>query len=229
MPGWGILELVLGVLLILVMVTVLAVGLLIVRRPGVIPDAELRIVLQSLLGLATEAVLVVPVWLFAVARGKGGWAAVGFRRVGLLLGLMLPLAYLIVAFAGEGIWGTVIHFMNWPTQQSMENIFGGSTLGTVIGFLAISIVGPIAEETFFRGFIIGGLRRRFGTIGALLISALFFTLPHPPVTIYPIIFLLGTLLGLLYIQTKSLWPGILLHSLFNTVAFVAQFYINPSP
>ena len=103
-PGWGILELVLGVLLILVMVTVLAVGLLIVRRPGVIPDAELRIVLQSLLGLATEAVLVVPVWLFAVARGKGGWAAVGFRRVGLLLGLMLPLAYLIVAFAGEGIW-----------------------------------------------------------------------------------------------------------------------------
>ena len=125
------------------------------------------------------------------------------------------------------VWGAVIQFMKWDSQQSIEKIFGDGVFGVVFGFVTAVIVAPIAEETFFRGFVIGGLRRRFGTAAAVLLSALLFTLPHPPVTIYPIIFLLGILLALLYVQTKSLWPGILLHALFNGVAFVAQFFIHP--
>jgi membrane protease YdiL (CAAX protease family) len=207
-------------------VGVLALAAFTVQRLALNPAADVRVLLQSLSALAIEGLLVAPVWVLAVLRKKGGWSAVGFRRFNPLLGFTLPLAYLIVAFIGEGLWGAVIHLMNWPTQRSMEPIFGGNPAGIAIGFVAIAIVGPIAEETFFRGFIIGGLRRRFGTIGALLISALFFSLLHPPYTIFPIIVLLGTLLGLLYLQTGSLWPGILMHGLFNCVAFIAQFALN---
>ena len=225
-PAWGIVDLLLGILLYLVPVGMLAVAAYIVQRLALNPAADVRVVLQSLSALAIEGLLVLPVWVLAVLRKRGGWAAVGFRRFVPLLGLTLPLAYLIVAFIGEGLWGAVIFTMKWPTQRSMEPIFGGNPLGIAIGFVAISIVGPVAEETFFRGFVIGGLRRRFGAIGALLLSALFFSLLHPPYTIFPIIFLLGALLGLLYLQTGSLWPGILMHGLFNTVAFIAQFALS---
>jgi uncharacterized protein len=225
-PSWGIVDIILGVLLYLIPVGVLAVAAYIVQRLALNPSADIRVVVQSLSALAIEGLLILPVWVLAVLRHKGGWAAVGFRRFSALLGLTLSFAYLFVAFIGEGIWGAVINFMNWPTQRSMEPIFGGNPLGIAIGFVAISIVGPIAEETFFRGFVIGGLRRRFGAIGALLISAAFFSLLHPPYTIFPIIFLLGTLLALLYLQTGSLWPGILMHGLFNTVAFIAQFVLT---
>jgi uncharacterized protein len=225
-PGWGIRDILLGILLYLLCIAALGALTLAPRLLRLELSADVRLPLQSLALLVFEGLLVMPVWMVVFLRRKAGWAEVGFRHFAPLVGCSLPLAYLFVAFAASAIWGVVIQAMHWPTQQSLEPIFGSNPVSIAIGFVAACIVAPLAEETFFRGFVIGGLRRRFGTIGALLISALFFSLLHPPFTILPIIFLLGSLLGLLYLQTGSLWPGILMHAAFNTLGFIAQFAIN---
>ncbi len=133
---------------------------------------------------------------------------------------------LMIAFAGLLLWGAVIQVMHWPTQPEIAPLLEGDALAIALGFVAAALVAPITEEAFFRGFIIGGLRKRFGAIASLLISAVFFALVHPPLTIFPVIFMLGLMLGALLLQTGSLWPAIFLHMAFNTLGFVGQLALS---
>jgi len=226
MPTWGLRELLFGIILYVVPLLIAAVfarvmnvgqlGILAANRP-----------LLTAIGLVIfEGLRIAPVGLLAVVKARGSWQAVGFRGFDARLGCVLPVVYLFIAFSLSAIWGLVIRLMGWPTQQTIAPLFGDDLAALLIGFAAACIVAPIAEETFFRGFIIGGLRKRFGAVGALLISAVFFALLHPPLTIFPVIGALGLLLGFLFLQTGSLWPGIFLHATFNTIGFLAQFAIK---
>jgi membrane protease YdiL (CAAX protease family) len=162
----------------------------------------------------------------AVVRARSTWHAVGLRSFDAALGCVLPFVYLVIAFGTSAVWGALLFKLNLPTQQEIGPLFGTNALAIALGYFGTAIVAPFAEETFFRGFVIGGLRRRFGAVGALLISAVFFALLHPPFTIFPVIFVLGLLLGLLFLQTGSLYPGILMHAMFNTVGFIAQVFVT---
>ncbi|MBI3733496.1 MAG: CPBP family intramembrane metalloprotease [Chloroflexi bacterium] len=222
-PTWGIADIFLGVALYaLPLLALIVLQFLGVRLRLPLPADALPVVQAALL-VVVEALLIVPVWLVAVVKARSTWQVVGFRRASILQGCGLPILYLFVALVAGGVWGAAIQVMNWPTQQEIVPLFENSPAAIALGFIGIVLAAPIGEEAFFRGFIIGGLRKRFGARGALLISAAGFALLHPPITIFPVIFVLGFLLGLLFLQTKSLWPGIFMHIFFNTLGFVGQY------
>ena len=225
-PTWGIRDILLGIVVYALPLLVLAFGARAVNaRPPDLPPDERGIV--TAVGLIVfEGLLLAPVWLLALVRARSDWRAVGFRGFDPALGCVLPFVYLFVAFLVSAAWGALLQFMNWPTQQEIGPLFGTDPLAIALGYVGTAIVAPIAEETFFRGFVIGGLRRRFGAAGALVLSAVFFALLHPPLTIFPVIFVLGLLLGLLFLQTGSLYPGMLMHAMFNTVGFLAQVFLS---
>lgn len=224
-PAWGIRELVFG------SATYVALAAMLVGLAGAavsvfaIP-ADARLYLSAAALLIGEALLLAPVALIVVVKARGSWSAVGFRRFDAPAGCALPVAYLFLAFCGSAAWGLVIRSMGWDTQAEIISRFKDNPILVALAFSAVSIVAPIAEEVFFRGFLIGGLRGRVGNVGALLISAAIFMLPHLPVSIYPAIFGLGLLLGLLFLQTGSLWPAIFMHAAFNTFGFLAQFAVS---
>jgi membrane protease YdiL (CAAX protease family) len=223
---WGLGDIVSGLVLFALLYIVPLAILAFVRSGSSLKleiPADIRPILASGGALLFEGSLVVPVWVMAILRRHATWPQVGFRSFQLVPGCALPITFLFLAFLASAAWGAVIQLMHWDTQVELTTVFGGSQLSIAIGFIAACIVAPIAEETFFRGFVMGGLRRRFGVIGALLLGAAFFAILHPPITIFPVIFALGLLLGLLFQTTGSLWPGILLHATFNTLGFVAQF------
>jgi membrane protease YdiL (CAAX protease family) len=98
---------------------------------------------------------------------------------------------------------------------------GGSIIVTIV---LVGILGPIAEEIFFRGFVLPGLIKRFGVGRSLLISSLVFSLFHiDPGAIVPT-FALGLALGWVYLKTGSIWPAIFAHGLHNTVAVLVAKY-----
>ena len=84
--------------------------------------------------------------------------------------------------------------------------------------IALAVVTPIAEEIFFRGFLLRGLVNRWGVAPGIIVAAVVFAGLHfqPPV-IVPV-FITGLLLGALYWQTGSLWPGIFVHAGQNLIA-----------
>jgi uncharacterized protein len=93
-----------------------------------------------------------------------------------------------------------------------------------VQILLIVIAAPVSEEVCFRGFLFGGLRERLPRLGAALISGLVFGGLHATtgVSAVPPLIVFGVILALLYEKTGSIWPGILLHMLNNSVALIGQ-------
>jgi membrane protease YdiL (CAAX protease family) len=92
-----------------------------------------------------------------------------------------------------------------------------------IGYLAIGILGPLAEELVFRGAILRTLLRMFSKRAhwaAIIISALIFGAVHGNLPQFVNATLLGLLIGWMYYRTDSIVPGVVLHWVNNTVAYV---------
>jgi membrane protease YdiL (CAAX protease family) len=92
-----------------------------------------------------------------------------------------------------------------------------------IALLLLSVEVPLAEETFFRGFVYGWMRRHLNVPAAAVLSGCFFAAAHvgwgtstEEILFLPLA-LLGVLLALLYEYSGSLLPGAIVHGLFNLV------------
>jgi membrane protease YdiL (CAAX protease family) len=95
----------------------------------------------------------------------------------------------------------------------------------IISFL-VSIIGPVAEEIFFRGFLYGALRKRLNMLWAVSLSALFFSFLHTNVIGFVPILMLGMFLAYLREKTGSLIPSITVHIIHNTALALAMFFIR---
>lgn len=103
--------------------------------------------------------------------------------------------------------------------QSSESI--ASATG-VVAFLSITLVGPIAEEMLFRGLIFTRLSRGLGITASVIASAVIFGIAHGNIvwTIYTAV--LGVILAVIYIYTRSIICPILVHSSFNLANYVVE-------
>ena len=91
------------------------------------------------------------------------------------------------------------------------------------GYVAIGILAPLAEEVVFRGAILRtllGIMSKKNHWVAIMISAAIFGVVHANLAQFVNALLMGLLLGWMYYRTKSLVPGILMHWVNNTMAYV---------
>ena len=85
-------------------------------------------------------------------------------------------------------------------------------------FLFLStIIGPIAEEIFFRGILYPLLKKRVGIIIAAIVSSLFFSTMHMNLGLFLGVFVLGLLFTYLYEKTGSILPGMFVHVMHNAL------------
>ena len=136
----------------------------------------------------------------------------GFKR-GLIWSISFGAGAAIVLFIIylAGIKISALFGMRLPTESSRLIAF----------LLAGLLVGPIAEEIFFRG-ILYGFFRKWGIPAAVILSTLLFVLPHShtsglaiPVTQ----FIGGILFAVAYEIEKNLLVPITIHSLGNLAIF----------
>lgn len=107
---------------------------------------------------------------------------------------------------------------NVTDASSMEDLFDSINRSTIIPqILTITIFAPIAEEALFRGYLYSALRTKLGCVSAAVLSASLFTLAHFHANPYTAghHFMLGIVTVYLFQKTKSIIPGILLHSFWN--------------
>ncbi len=82
---------------------------------------------------------------------------------------------------------------------------------------SVIAVAAGAEETLFRGLFLPALRPRFGTIGAVVLSAALFGAFHLDPAVALVASVAGLILGALAVRTRSMLPGIAFHGGFNAV------------
>jgi uncharacterized protein len=122
-------------------------------------------------------------------------------------------AYLLFAFVYSAL---IVE----PKQEDIADGFGPIP----VQILLIAIAAPISEEICFRGMLFGGLRERLPRVAAALIAGLIFGGLHAltGVTAVPPLIFFGFVLAVLYEETGSIVPCILLHMLNNSVALLGQ-------
>jgi membrane protease YdiL (CAAX protease family) len=85
----------------------------------------------------------------------------------------------------------------------------------------VGVLTPIAEEVFYRGLLLGGLRRRgLPPWAAITVSALLFALSHLQGLQLPALVLFGAAAAWLVHRTGRLGPAIAAHMAFNGVTLV---------
>ena len=143
---------------------------------------------------------------------------------GFLFQLRMILVTLSALILINIVWTLLIHTLSWDLFPSPEYPFMDNGAGAlyllVTGFLVI-ILGPFAEEVFFRGYILPGLGHKTGTAGSLIISSLIFGFAHMSLSLVVPTFFMGFILGLLYLRTKSVLSCTVAHGLQNGMAFMA--------
>ncbi len=110
---------------------------------------------------------------------------------------------------------------NNPILQALPPL---SDPAQVVGFaFLVAVLVPVAEETFFRGFLYPPLRRHYGVRGATFLSAAFFAAVHLQVVNFLPILLLGVVLAGVYERTRSLLPAVVIHGINNLVALASAY------
>lgn len=112
--------------------------------------------------------------------------------------------------------------------EHYERLFEG-IMAKPYGYLSIGILAPLVEEMVFRGAV---LRRLLEVLNgkwhwvSIFISAFLFGAVHGNLAQFVHAFILGCVIGWMYYRTRSIAPGVVLHWVNNTVAYV-MFYVMP--
>ena len=139
-------------------------------------------------------------------------------RRGVIIGLVISLLY----FAG------VFTFEKFSSGRTLAPLLQASPAAW-LATLAQVWFSPISEEIMFRGFVLPQLTNRMAFWKANLLQAVLFTAMHWPNWIWtggfgPSIlsmsvgvFAIALLLGWLVKRTNSIWPGVVVHIVNNSL------------
>ena len=114
------------------------------------------------------------------------------------------------------------------SENPVLQLFVGAPVWKVaiLGLLVV-VIGPIFEEILFRGWLYGGLRKKWGDAWALVISSLLFALIHGDAPALPALFVLGLIFAWVYRRSGSLWTSILVHAMWNATTFSLLISVMP--
>jgi len=123
--------------------------------------------------------------------------------------LWRPAAITVVAYIGVVLYGVVTNLIDidlLKPQSTVPNAITRDGLTLAAAGVLSCLGAPLAEEVFFRGFVMSGL--------------LSFTFAHlDPGSVIPF-WIVGMLLAWLYWRRRCLWESIAAHFFFNGTSFV---------
>ncbi len=217
---WGVRDLIFAILAAAAGILVLNVLLTVVNHlvgGTLVKNGVVLVVFVAI----QDLIIVGAAVLFSVVRYRVGWDRLGLRAFNAPIGCGLAAALLIGSYAIRFCYAAAALLLGYhPALQDVLFRLDTEGIGLLLTFIAAAVIAPIAEETFFRGFMYGGLRGRIGAVGAMLVSTLFFTALHFSIDQFIPIFFLGLFLAWLYEKTGSLYPGILLHATNNGISLL---------
>jgi membrane protease YdiL (CAAX protease family)/NAD-dependent dihydropyrimidine dehydrogenase PreA subunit len=103
------------------------------------------------------------------------------------------------------------------SSTDLTAAFGPGVFGVVLTIAVVAVLGPLIEEAMLRGVLLGAVRPRIGAWPAIVLSAVVFALLHASVWSLLPLTVLGVGLGWLAARSRSLWPAILAHVVYNAV------------
>ncbi len=180
-------------------------------------QTAIEVVSQAAVDLPAVGIVV----LLVFARRGASRAQLGWRlpRWWWFL-LAVPLAFLCLVISIP-LQSVNEHLTPGHTNGQCQAVKQGYGAAYALAIPMLSVIVPFAEETVFRGFFFGWLRRIAPLWVAVPLAALAFAAVHFTLVIFIPLFAVGLVLVLTYQLSGSLYPGMLVHALFNLVGVIS--------
>lgn len=152
----------------------------------------------------------------------------------ILLALPVFVAYFVTLIATMALVTVVFPGINQDQKQQIGFENAAGLIALILVFCSLVILPAFVEEIMVRGFLYGGLVKKFSKISAALIASLIFATAHlqlgggeSPLWVAAIdTFILSMFLIWLREKTGNLWAGIAVHAIKNSLAFVTIFILH---
>jgi len=144
---------------------------------------------------------------------KNSYALNSFNWKYIIVGIVFAVGISIIISEIDNLTRVIL-----PMPQFVQTIYNSMVHAEVniwTSVFTLCIVAPVTEELLFRGLILQGFLSSMSKHKAVFLSALFFALFHvsPWQFIGP--FIIGVVFAYLFIETKSVFPSMILHGIFN--------------
>jgi len=174
--------------------------------------------------IAQDGCLIAAALLFARMVAFPRPAQFGLRPTSLKRGAIFVVGGYIAFVLVSYLWLAVVGQPD--AKDSIVEDLGAkdSTVALIAVTFVVTVCAPLAEELFFRGYFFGALRKN-GFWPAALLTGLAFGIVHvfgSPIAFILPLALLGAGLCFIREKTGSLYPGIALHCLNNSVAMCSS-------
>lgn len=93
-------------------------------------------------------------------------------------------------------------------------------------FVMMVIAAPLLEEILFRGIFLDGFLKNYSARKSIFWSSLFFAVAHMNPWQFIVAFVLGLLIGYVYLKTRSLLPCIFIHFIANSAGYSLRFLFD---
>jgi len=145
----------------------------------------------------------------------------GFRLTPVSQTLSLAIILFTLMIIGEFFFNWGIHTLGIPqvgSQSLVPDLLYSGVMPYWFFFIFAGIIAPFVEELIFRGVLLGAIVPKVGYMWGVVLSAAIFSVSHLEWTALLPLFLFGAVMAVLYIRTRSLWPGVIFHGINNVVA-----------
>ena len=183
----------------------------------------------SISSLAIEIILIPLVLLYIYVDGSldriKEMLKFGSVKRALILLLAIPIVVTIIDFILNMIYAVVwIGIIGEPSANTdLGTDWESSSIDIAFLFLSVAIVTPIAEELFFRGYLLDAINRKHGDWTAIIWSSILFGLVHVSPFVIGSAFIGGIIYGWIRMRTGSLLPSIACHMMWNMLALVVTY------
>lgn len=138
---------------------------------------------------------------------KPTWRVIGFA---FLLGFMIYFFNIFVASAFNGI----LNVFGYRFPGMFASPFAGVG-GLFVSFALIAVLPGLCEEVTHRGMLLKSFSAKLGVYRALWFSSILFGFMHLNIVQVFYAAILGYIIGLAVVATRSLWVGIIMHFMNN--------------
>jgi membrane protease YdiL (CAAX protease family) len=138
--------------------------------------------------------------------------------IAFLYGILATIAMYALSF----ILVAVLEFSG-ANIQDISNIQDIELYFSPIPMFILIAIMPVAEEIFFRGFLLDKINNYAGKNITIFSTAILFGIAHMEYAkIYPVVltFLMGIILAYIVFKTKNLFSAIIAHVTYNVIVYV---------
>lgn len=139
-----------------------------------------------------------------------------------LSGAGMIIGYVLLTYGLFDMFLYSIPTLNDGLYEYLEQYLSNTSYAFI--FISTCIMAPIFEEILYRGILLNGLLKKYSYKKAIIFSALIFGIAHMNLPQGINAFFLGTIIGLAYYYTKSIYVCMLMHFVNN---FLVNFVVYP--